>query len=165
MDSGKISARLQIGGQFAVLAGWLFVGLQLMQDRQIATVVALHGTVNQGMYWAELVGQSPETWSKGLAGEPLSVSEAEVFDALASAWEVTHFSAYYTSIQIGVTPGQRFVREWASELHTHPGLLVWWQAFQQRMDYTNPTFREDDVWHMQIGKELSKLQSESPIAE
>ena len=136
-----------------------------MQDRQIATVEALHGGVNQNMYWAELVGQSPDTWSKGLAGEPLSASEAEVFDTLASAWEVWHFTAYYTNIQIGVNPSQRFVRRWALKLHTHPGLLVWWQAFEQRMDYTSPAFREDDVWHMQIGKELSKLQSETSFAE
>ena len=34
MDSGKVNDWLQVGGIFGLLAGLIFVGLQLMQDRQ-----------------------------------------------------------------------------------------------------------------------------------
>jgi hypothetical protein len=60
MNSGKINDWLQIGGQFAVLAGLIFVGLQLYQDRQIAKIEVVAEAANNRMYWAELVGQSPE---------------------------------------------------------------------------------------------------------
>ena len=40
-----------------VIGGLIFVGLQLMQDRQIATNAAILDVANTRMYWAELVGQ------------------------------------------------------------------------------------------------------------
>ena len=89
MDSGKVNDWLQVGGIFGVLGGLIFVGLQLMQDRQIAATELVADAADRRMYWAELIGQSPDVWVKGLSGQPLSVSEAAQFDALATSWELS----------------------------------------------------------------------------
>ena len=162
MVSGKINDWLQIGGRFAVLGGLIFVGLQLNQDRQIAKIEVVAEAANRRMYWAELVGQSPEIWIKGLAGEPLSATEAAQFDALATSWELSHFSYHYTSNHLGgVSTDRRFVREWVLELYTHPGLLKWWRAYQERMAVTSPENRASDEWHLLVEEELTKLQTGS----
>ena len=161
MDSDKINDWLQIGGQFAVLGGLIFVGLQLNQDRQIANIEVVAEAANRRMYWAELIGQSPEVWIKGLAGQPLSATEAAVFDALATSWELSHFSYHFTTNYLRkVSVERRFVREWVLELHTHPGLLKWWRAYQQRMAVTSPENRATDEWALLVEEELTKLQTE-----
>ena len=163
MESGKLNDWLQVGGIFGVLGGLIFVGLQLMQDRQIAATEVIAEAAERRMYWAELIGQSPDLWVKGLSGQPLSVTEAAQFDALATSWELSHFSYYYSSNQLSISPTARFVREWALELHTHPGLLAWWHAYQQRMAYTSPTDRDYSEWPDQVEEELARLEDDDPV--
>jgi hypothetical protein len=161
MNSGKINDWLQIGGQFAVLAGLIFVGLQLSQDRQIAKIQVVAEAANKRMYWAELIEQSPEVWVKGLAGQPLSATEAAQFDALATSWELTHFSFHYTTNHLSnISTDRRFVREWVLELRKHPGLLKWWQAYQQRMAITSAEDRANDAWALLVEEELNKIKTE-----
>ena len=166
MDSGKVNDWLQVGGLFGVLGGLIFVGLQLMQDRQIASTEVIAEAANRRMYWAELVGQNPDVWVKGLAGQPLSKTEAVYFDALATSWELSHYSYFYNSIQLGVSTDIRFVREWALELHTNPGLLAWWRALEQRMNYTSPRdVQEISDWSVQVEEELAQLEIEASATE
>ena len=165
MDSGKLYDWLQVGGLFAVLGGLIFVGLQLMQDRQIASTEVIAEAASRRMYWAELIGQNPEVWVKGLAGQPLSATEAVHFDALATSWEVSHYSYFYNSTQLDVSPDARFVREWALELHTNPGLLVWWRAFQKRMSYTSPKDAEISDWPELVEEELAQLEIEASATD
>ena len=165
MDSGKLYDWLQVGGLFAVLGGLIFVGLQLMQDRQIASTEVIAEAASRRMYWAELIGQNPEVWVKGLAGQPLSATEAVHFDALATSWELSHYSYFYNSNQLGVSADKRFVREWALELHTNPGLLEWWRAFQQRMNYTSPGDLAISDWPMLVEEELARLEIKASATE
>jgi hypothetical protein len=165
MDSGKFNDWLQVGGLFAVLGGLIFVGLQLMQDRQIASTQVIAEAASRRMYWAELIGQNPEIWVKGLAGQPLSATEAVQFDALATSWELSHYSYFYNSTQMDVSTDARFVREWALELHTNPGLLAWWRAFRQRMNYTSPTDLEISDWPEQVEEELARLENRASATE
>ena len=156
INSEKLSKLLQIGGMFGVIGGLVFVGLQLKQDRQIAATEVIGDAADRRMYWAELIGQHPEIWVRGLAGEKLTPEEAVLFDALATSWELSHYSYYNNSNELSVSPPARFVREWALELDTHPGLLEWWRAFQRRMDYTSP--EEISGWPVMVEEELSRLQ-------
>ena len=165
MKSGRLNEWLQIGGLFGVLGGLIFVGLQLMQDRQIASTTVLAEAASRRMYWAELIGQNPGLWVKGLAGQPLSVTEAVQFDALATSWEISHYSYFYNSITMGVSTDVRFVREWALELHTNPGLLAWWRAFQERKNYTSPGDLAISDWSKLVEEELAKLEIEASATE
>jgi hypothetical protein len=161
MNSRKINDWLQIGGQFAVLAGLIFVGLQLNQDREIAKIQVVAEAANKRMYWAELIGQGPEVWVKGLAGQPLSATETGLFDAMATAWELSHFSFHYTTNHLSnISTDRRFVREWVLELRTHPGLLKWWHAYQQRMAVTSAEDRASDTWALLVEEEMAKIRTE-----
>ena len=149
-----------------MLGGLIFVGVQLMQDRQIASTAIVAEAASRRMYWAELIGQNPGVWVKGLAGQTLSDTEAVQFDALATSWELSHYSYFYNSIQMGVSTDLRFVREWALELHTNPGLLTWWRAYRQRMDYTQPGNTEKiGGWPQQVEEELAKLEIKASDTE
>jgi hypothetical protein len=165
MDSGKISDWLQVGALFGVLSGLIFVGLQLMQDRQIASAEVIAEAASRRMYWAELVGQNPDVWVRGLAGQPLSATEAVYFDALATSWELSHYSYFYNSTQMDVSTDARFVREWALELHTNPGLLAWWRAFRQRLNYTSPADIQFSDWPEQVEEELAQLEIEASATD
>jgi hypothetical protein len=159
-NSEKLNNWLQVAGMFGVLGGLIFVGLQLAQDRQIAATGTIADAADRRMYWAELIGQNLEAWARGLAGEELSAEEAIVFDALATSWELAHYSYYYNSNELSVSPKARFVREWALELDTHPGLLEWWRAYRRRMDYTSPI--DISGWPVLVEEELSRLEDARP---
>jgi hypothetical protein len=165
MNFGKVSDWLQVGGLFGVLGGLLFVGLQLKQDRQIASTAVIAEAASRRMYWAELIGQNPDVWIKGLAGQPMSAAEAVHFDALATSWELSHYSYFYNSNHMGVSTDTRFVREWALELHTNPGLLAWWRAFRQRLSYTSPTDSEVSDWPEQVEEELAQMEIEASATD
>jgi len=156
-DSSKLNDWLQIGGMLGVIGGLCFVGLQLSQDRQIAATDIVADSAAKRMYWAEIVSQNSEAWVHGLAGQELSSEDAAVFDALATSWELSHYSYYTSSNELSVSPDNRFVREWALELNTHPGLLEWWREYLSRMDYTSPN--ETSEWPDLVNAELDHLQS------
>jgi hypothetical protein len=137
-----------------VIAGLVFVGLQLKQDRDVAERNVLFSATEARFQWAELVREGSGVWNKGLAGEELTVEERTEFDTLASSWELAHYT-YYRAQELAFLDPSRFVREWALELHTHPGLLGWWRRFQERMNYTDPV--SDSPWHLAVDDELQRL--------
>jgi len=160
VNSDKLNDWLQIGAMFGVLGGLVFVGLQLSQDRQIAATEIIADAADRRMYWTELIGQNPEVWVKGLEGENLSREEFVLFDALATSWELSHYSYYTNSNELSVAPTARFVREWALELHTYPGLLEWWRAYRRRMSYTSPIDISD--WPVLVEEELARIEAAAP---
>ncbi len=116
-----------------VIGGLVFVGIQLAQDREIAKVSALFEATNTRMYWVELVRESPNAWYKGLGGEPLSPREAAEFKLMAASWELWHYTASVAQPVMGIDP-EKYVREWALELHLNPGLKIWWEEETYRND-------------------------------
>jgi len=148
-------------GIAAIVASLIFVGLQLKQDRDVAERTVLFSATEARFQWAELVRESSGVWNKGLAGEELTDEERTEFDALASSWELAHYT-YYRAQELAFLDSSRFVREWALELYTHTGLLEWWRRFQVRMSYTNPA---GSSWHVLVDDELERLVKEKPVIE
>ena len=145
-----------------VIAGLVFVGLQLKQDRKVAEITSLLDGTNTRMYWVELVRESPEVWVKGLAGEPLSPMEAAEFEQVAISWELFHYTAYVTQPILGIDP-MKFVREWALQLYSHPGLLAWWERYRKRSLYTQPTSPSDpNPWFDAVDEEMKRLEADPP---
>jgi hypothetical protein len=145
-----------------VIGGLIFVGLQLKQDSDIAERATLFDATNSRLQWAELVRESGEVWVKGLAGEELTDYEYAEFDALATAWELSHYTYYRAQELVSLDPS-RFVREWALELDSHPGLLNWWHRYRKRMDYTDPD--SDQSWPISVDAELQRLSASKSTTE
>lgn len=159
IDLGQtVSVLANIG----VIGGLVFVGLQLAQDREVAKVSALFEATNTNMYWIELVRESPDVWIKGRAGEPLSPAEAAEFERIAASWELMHYTASVAQPVMGID-ADKFVREWALELHLHPGLKRWWEDHKKRISYTDPPAPGHiNPWFHAVDEELSLLEQGSP---
>ncbi len=152
---------LQVVGIFAVLGGLIFVGLQLSLDRQVALTEGTEAATSNRQYWAELVNTNAEVWVKGLAGDPLSATEAVRFDALASARAMIYFNSFSRAGRGGAQPPQRFVIEAAWELHGNPGFLKWWIEDRNRLDTTRQRLDlPDTIWSTLVKEELQRLESE-----
>ena len=122
-----------------VIAGLVFVGVQLNQDRELAEIDRRVAIAGDHKYWAELVSDNQALWNKGLSGEPLSAEEYKTFDALARAREYQLFMAWVNSqsgtFDSGVIEDseftQSFVREAALEFSSSPGLMDWYEKYQE----------------------------------
>ncbi len=160
----KLTDWLQALGLFGVLGGLIFVGLQLLLDRQVALNEGTEAATSNRQYWAELVNTNAEVWVKGLAGDPLSTTEAVRFDALASAREMIYFNSFSRAGRGGSNqPPQRFVIEAAWELHGNPGFLKWWREARSRLDTTRQRLDLPDTsWGTAVKEELQRLESEDP---
>ena len=119
-----------------VIGGLVFVGLQLQQDREIAQIERRLAVSDSNKYWAELVTANLSTWTRGLAGEPLTEEETLVFTLLATTRQFDMFREWVNSrssaldIDRELTPDltRGFIREAALEIYAYPGFLEWhWQ--------------------------------------
>jgi len=152
--SKELNEWLQVVGLFGVLAGLIFVGLQLRLDRQVAQANAVDAASDWNRDWAELVTENTDVWRKGLSGEPLSENEAIQFDVLARAWEIRQFSNWNRTMQtIEPSPAQRWARQAALDIHTNPGLRAYWHSHSQRMKSLG-VFSE---WNSQVDAEIERL--------
>ena len=162
MKKINLGQAINILANVGVIAGLVFVGLQLMQDRKVAEIATLYDGTNTRMYWIELVRESPEVWMKGLAGEPLSSAEAAEFEQVAISWELFHYTAYVSQPILGIDQ-MKFVREWALQLYSHPGLLAWWEGHKKRTLYVDPPpTGEGNPWFDAVDEEMQKLEANAP---
>ncbi len=165
MDSAKLNDWMQVIGLFGVLGGLIFVGMQLRLDRQVAAADRVSQTQVAMMYWAELVNEHPEIWAKGRAGDQLSDLEAIQFEALADAWEINRWSAWVKSQQLGLTAPERFVRQAAVDIYTHPGLMAYWRRHITRLEQweqwrrSEPQHNSGD-WTNSVNAEIQRLEQD-----
>ena len=159
MNIRKLSDWLQVLGLFGVLAGLIFVGLQLRQEQNIAQSNRVQAASDSIRAWAELVTENAELWARGLAGEPLAAEEAIAFRVMAQAYEGRFFaqwrSAELTGQSRDLAPG--LAREAAAEFMSHPGLLEFWREHVERME----KFDRPRDWLILVDNEMKLLGSES----
>jgi hypothetical protein len=158
MVSKELNDWLQVVGLFGVLGGLIFVGLQLRLDRQVALSQDIAEASTTRMYWAEIIADHPEVWVKGSSGDPLSPAEAAQFNALATSWELSWYSAWTRSTQLGAQTPERFVKEVALDLHSHPGLMMFWRTHQERMSRVDPA-SDADEWMLAVDGEIRRLEA------
>ena len=139
IDSSRRMKKIDIGQTITILAnagviaGLVFVGLQLRQEHLIARQQMMWTAADQSLYWAELTTSNSELWFKGLSGEPLAPEDAESFNTLAEAWFIRMFTGFAGSIQLGVLGFEGvWAQETAMKLHQNPGLLRWWRSSRGR---------------------------------
>ena len=151
---------LQVIGLFGVLGGLIFVGLQLQLDRQVALVDGIEAGASNQLYWTELVSVNSDVWVRGLAGDSLTEAEEVQFSALAQARQMIYFNRYSRSARglSGQSP-ERWVVEFALELHASPGLVKWWREFQSVGDLRRERLGVDNgPWSSAVNEELSRME-------
>ncbi len=165
MTKLDLGQAISILANVGVIGGLIFVGVQLKQDREIATIDRRIAASDSRMLWAELVTANGDLWAKGLAGEPLTPAESVEFDVLASAlgfdwwqrWANYGISSY--GLDLDSEPStirHSVIREAALELYSHPGLLDWHRNFEERLKRIG---RHGEFYQL-IEDELDILRSE-----
>ena len=148
---------IRILANAGVIAGLIFVGLQLRQDQLIARTQMMFTSGDQSLYWAEVATSNLELWFRGLSGEPLTQEETLGFNTLAEAWMIRYITGFAGTSQLSVSGAEGiFVQEAALKLHQSPGLLRWWLSFQERARIADQGYGFIDL----VNEELERLSGE-----
>jgi hypothetical protein len=140
-----------------VIAGLVFVGLQLRQDHLIARQQMAFTSADQSLYWAELATNNSELWFKGLSGELLVAKDLEAFNTLAEAWIIRLYTGFTGTSQLSpLGIANIFVYEAALKIGENPGLSRWWLSFQERMRTIDQAFGYVDL----VNREIERLAGE-----
>lgn len=164
MKSSELNDWLQVAGLLGVIASLVFVGLQLRQDRQFALSEGMTAAAESSKYWAELLADNAEVWTKGIAGGELTDVESQVFDALADAFFLRWQAAWLRVNQhgMGAAAADRFAREAALYIHLNPGLQAYWG---RRVRWTERVSNgaqhtAAQQWVAAVQEQLSLIESE-----
>jgi len=162
----KEIAELVVG--LSVIASLVFVGIQLRQDRKVASIESVVAATNDRKYMAELISDNGEVWVKGIAGEPLTNLEKVIFESLASAHNLDHYSAWYRATQLNHINPDKFSTSYASILIRNPGLLANWRETRE----LEATDRERtgrrtgaDTWGKAVERAIAQLDGTRLPAE
>lgn len=152
-----------------VIGGLIFVGLQLKQDRELASIERRAALAESRKYWAELVTANSEVWTKGLTGQQLTQPEQIEFRALAEALDMQLWQSWANS-QSGaftVTPDldlselqHSFIRQAAREYSSNPGLLEWYRQYQAQLREYGQAGRFEDLVLEEIDRLLRERSQE-----
>ena len=159
---------VEASSALAILAGLVFVGLQMRQDQAISTAELQQEMISSRLSLSELSVNTSELLQRANAGDELSESEKIELDALVLAhwswaffgqrrWEAVDHSAINAP-----------VRYFAVFLNENPGALTAWRSRQEK----NSRARESlgmpgltlDEFDMQVDSYLSVLEESEPHA-
>ncbi len=140
MSQARMKDWLETLGIIAVVASLVFVGLQMKQDRKIAVADSYAGVVDSTLHVAELIADRSELWRRGLDGGELSVEEQIQFNVLADAVEQTFANGWQRATELGIGDPEIDVRDYAIALHSHPGLLAYFESVQARYETTDAAY-------------------------
>ena len=169
MDKTKLYDWIQIVGIFAVVASLIFVGIQLKQDRAIATAEALASRSEAVTELATLIGENKALWVSGLNGEELSEEDQAAFQAMAEAVE-SYFVALYVRIDAisastGVLTSEDPITNYAFALYLNEGLRRVWDTQRDYWKFRDSAIGSDDggnFLRQRVDTELARLIKDDP---
>ncbi len=82
MSFKKFNEVAELLGMVAIVASLIFVGLQLRQSQRIALAEIEAANSSASIELASLLSDHSEAWVRGIAGEELEDSDAEVFKSI-----------------------------------------------------------------------------------
>ena len=157
MTKIDLGQAIGIVANVGVIGGLIFVGFQLRQDREIATIDSIQSSMSMRVSSFQLLVENSDLWVRGLANDSLSAEESVIFDALAEARDAYYFSNYTRNVRIGDTDDRdRWVREAALDIASSPGLMKWWQSQVERRAATD---LNGSVWQTAVNSEIDRLRS------
>jgi hypothetical protein len=117
----------------AILAGLIFVGLQMRQTQAISTAELQQEMISSRISLSEIVVENSDLLAKANAGDELSASEEIALDALViSHWGDAFFGQRrWTAVDHSALNAP--VRAFAIFLHENPGAMRVWNKRQPKM--------------------------------
>lgn len=147
MDTSKLNDWLQVVGLFGVIASLIFVGLQMKQDRAIATADGDLANAANKIERNTAVLEHPDIWARGLSGAELTEREAVIFrNLVGNSYDVAFFEAS-RMYRLGVTPiGDTVVADFTVFLLRYPGARrVWLEENAKKNELRSRILGRSDV--------------------
>jgi len=137
MQIEKLNPWLSFLGNVGVLAGIIFLILEIQQTNRIAEAELSRAVFENSGETRALLSTHPEIWAKGASGEPLNETEMAVFEVqIESQWAR---AASSTSQRRRLNPNSDpniALHRLAWTLHKNPGARAYWEVL---MD-------ENEIW-------------------
>lgn len=174
MDRKELNDWIQAIGIIAVVVSLVFVGLELRQSRQIASMDQLGIARQLVSEFRSMITDHADVWYRGCAGEQLTDVERLVFEQLVSEYGDLAFTLYARGT-IGVYEGSsRWIDNYAANLHRFPALRTADEAAFERyteLSYVDFVTSQADFSRVirQFGAELQsrldELEKTDPAPE
>ncbi len=142
-------------GILAIVASLVFVGVQLQQDRNLASVQVLTDKDSAQIEWAGLLRDNLGTWMRGLDGEELDDSEHATFEMLAGVWFDKKSNLHQRVRRLGMSDGLGAATETANILLSHTGLMKAWKKRVSWMEQRERTLH----FEIMVNQVLEEIES------
>ncbi len=127
MSFKKFNEVAELLGMVAIVASLIFVGLQLRQSQRIALAEVEAANSSASIELASLLSDHSEAWVRGIAGEELEDSDAEVFKSIVITLTDNAYSRQEQFRLLGDDElADAVVHEFAAYLHDRPGARRAW---------------------------------------
>jgi len=114
-------------GIAALVASLLFVGLQLQQDREIATAQLFANYDNTILEWGGLITDNRDVWSRGLKGEELDEAERAAFYTLGGTFFFKEGGRFVRARTMSTSPPSKVANYVAQTIFKYPALEEVWR--------------------------------------
>ena len=165
MDSAKLNDWMQVIGIFAVVASLVFVGLQMKQAQEIATVELLNDAGSAARETAALLTDNADSWYAGCSGDELSGEDQLRFAHTHKALTLIAYTTWrrYAHTDITSVDGQSVINAYAANMHRYPGFRSMRES-TDKWDINGRQYRDDyiDYWLNAISKRISELEQLEP---
>lgn len=122
MTAPRLKEMVELVAVISIIASLLFVGLQLLQDKEIAAAQVFVESDGLVFELSQMVNENRDVWYRGVNGEELSELDEITFEAIAGAVQQRHSGIAQRIARLDTgTPGFRAER-YAYILYQHPGL-------------------------------------------
>ena len=143
MDSNKVNDWLQIFGMFGIIASLIFVGLQLKQADEIATMETFDRAAEHRRDLFTLIAENADVWQRGCVGEELSASDHVVFMNIYRVYLNSNYASWKSErIDSASGADPRYLPEaYAANIHRFPGIRA---AYESRKQWVEQGFTYSD---------------------
>ena len=122
MASNNWKETAELVGIAAIVLSLVFVGFQLLLDRQVSVVDARSGLTDRVISLTEIVNNDADVWKRGLDNEELTPVEEVKFLGLYKAVRSHIFTQWVRWDRIGPVDPSYAPESLAYALYSHPGL-------------------------------------------
>ncbi len=156
---------VDIASSLAIVAGLIFVGLQMQQTQAISTAELQQEMISSRIALSELVTNNSDLLAKANSADQLSASEDIALNSLVVSHWAEAFFGQRRWVAIDHPAVDAPVRAFAIFLHENPGAMRVWKLRQQKMadgrNQLSGGSRIQDAFEAQVDAYLSKLAKNS----
>jgi len=165
MDSSKLNDWLQPLGMAGIIASLVFVGVQINQTEEIATIEIINDGTERQISVATLIAENADVWQRGCMAEELTDAEATTFISIFRAYQSHKYAAWarFTRSEIGGGNPESVVNLVAANAHRYPGFRAAMQgraAFRGK--FADTTFRMAAQFTADVEKRMDEYAEIEP---